>query len=177
MKKCKLCFNCLTEGHSSKECTKYLSCKDCGRKHSNLLHFRKSADSSKITDKKISTSFVNGSVGKVVSAFPSGSQSQKCSMILPVYISHRCTKKYFRFRRYTIIHKTHNILDRNTLRNLYFTFIYPYLIYCIEIWGNSNDSHLNPIIKIQKKGIRAISFAHYLDPTSPLFRRLNILNF
>ena len=33
-----------------------------------------------------------------------------------------------------------------------FTFIYPYLIYCIEIWGNSNDSHLNPIIKIQKKG-------------------------
>ena len=75
-----------------------------------------------------------------------------------------------------IIHKTRNFLDRNTLRNLYFTFIYPYLIYCIEIWGNSNDSHLNPIIKIQKKGIRAISFAHYLDPTSPLFRRLNILN-
>ena len=75
-----------------------------------------------------------------------------------------------------IIHKTHNYLYRNTLRSIYFTFIYPYLIYCIESWGNSNDSHLNPIIKIQKKGIRAISFAHYLDPTSPLFRRLNILN-
>ena len=29
----------------------------------------------------------------MVSAFASGSQSQKCSMILPVYISHRCTKK------------------------------------------------------------------------------------
>ena len=75
-----------------------------------------------------------------------------------------------------IIHKTRTFLDINTLSNLYFTFIYPYLIYCIEIRGNSNYSHLNPIIKIQKKGIRAISFAHNLDPTSPLFRRLNFLN-
>ena len=32
-----------------------------------------------------------------------------------------------------IINKIQNLLDRNTLRNLYFTFIYPYLIYCIEI--------------------------------------------
>ena len=36
---------------------------------------------------------MNGSVGNVVSAFASGSQSQKCSMIFPVYISHRSTKK------------------------------------------------------------------------------------
>ena len=93
VKKFKLCFNCLTGGHSSQECTKNLSCKDCGRKHSNLLHFKKSVDSSTITDKEILTSFVNGRVGKEVSAFASGSQSQKCSMILPVYISHRCTKK------------------------------------------------------------------------------------
>ena len=50
-----------------------------------------------------------------------------------------------------IINKTRNLLDKNTLRNLYYTFIYPYLIYCIEIWGNTNDTHLNPMIKIQKK--------------------------
>ena len=49
-----------------------------------------------------------------------------------------------------IINKIRNRLDRNTLRNLYFTFIYPYLIYCIEIWGNTNDTHLNPIVKIKK---------------------------
>ena len=50
-------------------------------------------------------------------------------------------------------------------------------MYCIEIWGNTNYTLLNPIIKIQKKAIRAISFAHYLDATSPLFKSLNILNF
>ena len=76
-----------------------------------------------------------------------------------------------------MINKTGILLDKTTLRNLYFTFIYPYLIYCIEIWGDTNDTHMNPIIMIHKKGIRAISFAHYLDPTTPLFERLNILNF
>ena len=50
-------------------------------------------------------------------------------------------------------------------------------MYCIEIWDNTNVTHLNAIIKIQKKGRRAISFAHYLDPPSPLFQRLNILYF
>ena len=48
-----------------------------------------------------------------------------------------------------INNKTRSLLDKNTLRNLYFTFIDPYLIYCIEIWGNTNDTHLNPIIIIQ----------------------------
>ena len=32
-----------------------------------------------------------------------------------------------------------------TLRNLYFTFVYPYLIYCVEVWGNACDTHLDPI--------------------------------
>ena len=31
-----------------------------------------------------------------------------------------------------IINKIRKFLDKNTLRNLYFTFIYPYLMYCIE---------------------------------------------
>ena len=52
-----------------------------------------------------------------------------------------------------IINKTRNFLNKNTLRNLYYTFIYPYLIYCIEIWGNTNDIHLDPLIKIHKKSI------------------------
>ena len=34
---------------------------------------------------------------------------------------------------------------------MYFTFIYTYLIYCIEVWGNAHQTHLDPLIKIQKK--------------------------
>ena len=76
-----------------------------------------------------------------------------------------------------IIHKTRSFLNKHTLRNLYFTFIYPYLIYCVEIWGNTNDIHLKPIVKMQKKSLRAITFSHYLDSTAPLFKSQNILNF
>ena len=59
---------------------------------------------------------------------------------------------------------------------MYFTFIYPYLIYCIEVWGNAQHTHLDPLIKIQKKSIRTITFSHYLAHTEPLFERLNILD-
>ena len=62
------------------------------------------------------------------------------------------------------------------LRNLYYTFIYPYLIYCIEIWGNTNDIYLDQLIKIQKKYMSNLIFTslrHY----STSFQNLNILNF
>ena len=86
-----------------------------------------------------------------------------------IYIKNKISKSI------GIIHKTLN-LKKNTLRNLYYTFVYPYLIYCVEIWGNTNDIHLDPLIKIQKS-IRAITFSHHLDSTAPLFHNLNILNF
>ena len=76
-----------------------------------------------------------------------------------------------------IINKIRKFLDKNTLRNLYFTFIYPYLIYCIEIWGNTHNTYLLPLIKLQKKCVRIITFSHYLEHTEPLFKQLDILNF
>ena len=40
-----------------------------------------------------------------------------------------------------ILYKSRNYLNRHTLRNLYYTFIYPYLIYCVEVWGNACNIH------------------------------------
>ena len=34
-----------------------------------------------------------------------------------------------------ILFKVRNCLDKNTLKQLYYLFVYPYLIYGIEIWG------------------------------------------
>ena len=50
-----------------------------------------------------------------------------------------------------ILLKIRKFLQNNTMRNMYFTFMYPYLIYCIENWGNAQQTHLDPLIKIQKK--------------------------
>ena len=74
-----------------------------------------------------------------------------------------------------IIFKIRSFLDKHSLRNMYFTFICPYLIYCVEIWGDTNETHLKPLIQIQKRCIRTITFSHYQDHTGPLFDILNIL--
>ena len=76
-----------------------------------------------------------------------------------------------------ILNKIRNFLDRKTLSHLYNSFVFPYLIYGIEVWGNTNAVHLVPIIKIQKKIVRTITFSHYLAHTEPIFDTLNILNF
>ena len=76
-----------------------------------------------------------------------------------------------------ILYKIRNFLDRKTLSHLYNSFVFPYLIYGIEAWGNTNAVHLDPIIKIQKKIVRTITFSHYLAHTEPIFDTLNILNF
>ena len=76
-----------------------------------------------------------------------------------------------------ILYKIRNFLDRNTLTHLYNSFVFPYLIYGVEVWGNTNAVHLDPIIKIQKKVVRTITFSHYLAHTEPIFDTLNILNF
>ena len=59
---------------------------------------------------------------------------------------------------------------------MYYSFVFPYLIYCVEIWGSSLKSYLDPLVKIQKKCIRTISFSEYFAPSEPLFPKLNILN-
>ena len=76
-----------------------------------------------------------------------------------------------------ILYRTRSFLDKTTLRNLYYTFVFPYLIYCSEIWGNAAMVHLKPIVTLQKKCIRTITFSEYLAPTKPLFMSLNILRF
>ena len=76
-----------------------------------------------------------------------------------------------------IIHRARTFLDNITLKNLYHSIVFPYLIYCTEIWGNAATIHFNPIIILQKKRIRAITFSHYLSPSKPLFDSLDILKF
>ena len=46
---------------------------------------------------------------------------------------------------------------------MYNSFVFPYLINGVEVWGNTNEVYLDLIIKIEKKNIvRTITFSHYL---------------
>ena len=59
--------------------------------------------------------------------------------------------------------------------NLYKALIQPYLNYGIQIWGNSKPTHLQKVIRIQKKAIRTIHGASYNSHTAPLFKNALIL--
>ena len=76
-----------------------------------------------------------------------------------------------------LFYKMRQYLGRKALVNLYYILVFPYFIYCNEIWGNASSVHLDPIIKIQKRCVRIITYSDYLSSSEPIFQTLNILNF
>ena len=76
-----------------------------------------------------------------------------------------------------IIIKARKYLNRESLLKLYNCFVFPYLTYCVEVWGNTAEKYLDPLIKVQKKIVRVITFSQYLSHTDPIFRDLSILPF
>ena len=74
-----------------------------------------------------------------------------------------------------IICKARKLLELNTLLTLYYSMIYPYLTYCIEVWGNSGKTYLMSLFKLQKKVLRIMTCSGYYAESDPLFKKLNIL--
>ena len=66
-------------------------------------------------------------------------------------------------------------MNKETLITLYHSFFYPYLHYCITVWGNTNQIYLQRIIKLQKIAIRMISRQRKMAESTPLFTDLKLL--
>ena len=50
-----------------------------------------------------------------------------------------------------ILLKSRKVLKTSVLHQLYYSYIFQYIIYCSEVWGTASQIHLQPLIKIQKK--------------------------
>ena len=50
-----------------------------------------------------------------------------------------------------IFFKAKRVLSSDTLLTLYDCFIYPYIVYCIEVWGAANMKYLMSILRFQKE--------------------------
>jgi hypothetical protein len=74
-----------------------------------------------------------------------------------------------------ILYKCRKYLSKQTLLNLYYSFIYPYLCYGIEVWGNTFDCYINPLFILQKKAIKIITCSKKKTKSAPLFKDLEIL--
>ena len=60
-----------------------------------------------------------------------------------------------------IITKGRNYLNRETMLKVYNASVFPYLTYCVEVWGTVPKKYLDPLIKIQRKIVRIITFSPF----------------
>ena len=80
--------------------------------------------------------------------------------------------------KYTgILYRIRDRLPLQARMNFYYAFIYPYLIYNVEVWGSTYQTHLVPLIIQHKRVIRTITNSRSRDHTTPLFCKLNLLKF
>ena len=61
-------------------------------------------------------------------------------------------------RNIGILYKSRHVLNYTELLNMYNSFILPYLLYCLPAWGGSITSKSDPIIKVQNRIIRVLTF-------------------
>ena len=74
-----------------------------------------------------------------------------------------------------MLSKIRYYVNRNKLHQLYYSIIYPFLTYGLSIWGNTYSTTLKPLITLQKRVIRTITFSKPDEHSGPLFKELEIL--
>ena len=67
-------------------------------------------------------------------------------------------------------------IARTTLITLYYAFIYPYLTYCVEVWGLAAKVYITSVEKVQKLACRIITSIPPRTSSALLFTMLNFLN-
>ena len=75
-----------------------------------------------------------------------------------------------------IICKAKRVLSIDTLLTLYNCFIYPYVVYCIEVWGAVSMKYLMSILRLQKRVVRIIISAPVRTESFKMFNYLKILS-
>ena len=62
------------------------------------------------------------------------------------------------------------------MKCLYYSFIYPYMIYCNQVWGSACKTNIEPLLILQKRVMRIILGVHTRSPSEPLFITLKFLS-
>ena len=77
----------------------------------------------------------------------------KFTKCLGVTIDEKLTISYIKnkiSKGFGIILRARKFFNKSALLKLYNSFVLPYLIYCVEIWGNASEIHILTIITLKK---------------------------
>ena len=75
-----------------------------------------------------------------------------------------------------ILYRAKDNLKYDTLLTLYYNFIYPYIVCCIEVWGSTTKGNPVSLLKLQKRVLRIIKSVPTRTDSAPLFLELGILS-
>ena len=64
--------------------------------------------------------------------------------------------------------KARKKLNKGVLISFYYSFAYPYFIYCNHVWGNTYPPYPERKVLMQKRLVRVITCSHYRAHTEPL---------
>jgi len=61
-----------------------------------------------------------------------------------------------------VISRLRHTVTKTILINLYYSLIHPYLLYGLVAWGNTYSTTLQPLLNLQKKVVRLITFSYFM---------------
>ena len=73
-----------------------------------------------------------------------------------------------------ILSKVGHLFPRRVLLSIYYSIVHPYLNYCIAAYYNAPNYVTEKLFILQKRAIRLIVGASYLDHTDDIFRELKV---
>ena len=75
-----------------------------------------------------------------------------------------------------LFYRVKNLMPSFVLKTMYHAHVTSILNYCNIIWSNTYITHLDPLIKSQKRIIRLLTNSEFLAHTQPLFKQLKLLD-
>ena len=76
----------------------------------------------------------------------------------------------------SIFYRVKDIMPEFALKAMYHAHVTSILNYCNVIWANTYDTHLIPLVRMQKRIVRTIVRAEFTAHTRPIFQKLKILD-
>ena len=82
----------------------------------------------------------------------------------------------FKQKKIGLLYRIRHFVTKQILLMLYNAFILPHITYGLEVWGGTNKTFLNPILILQKRMSRVITFQNIRHHSAPLLYELKLLD-
>ena len=69
-----------------------------------------------------------------------------------------------------IFYHVRHMLPKKCRRVLYFSFVFSYIYYCAEIYGNATKANLKPLQLVQNRTLRALQYKNKYFPVNNLHK-------